>query len=390
MIVILTGKSGSGKDGVMGELVNVYNYHPITSYTSRPMREGEKYGKEYYFISKEKFLDMINNNEFIEYRTYNTLVNGIPDVWYYGLKKEKTTSNFYDELDNSLFNCLNCNKIVILDLQGTKELIKYYGKENCKVIYIDCDDDIRKERAIKRGSFDETEWNRRLKDDAIKFSEDNINKIVDFRISNNGKFQDTINNILNKLNEIDDIDKYIKEHNIDKIFLDIDGVVLHSCEAMAKILNRIYNKNVSGEDILSWNFKEISNDIIEPELEYLFTTDEFFDKVKFIDGVLDFIKRHEDDIVFVTKGKWQNFIGKEKLFEKYKIGNIPMIGLPMNVDKDIINMNLYNSRRSLFIDDNTKNLNMSNAKYKIQFKEYNDNKNREWQNDWHGKIMYHW
>ena len=26
MIVILTGKSGSGKDGVMGELVNVYNY----------------------------------------------------------------------------------------------------------------------------------------------------------------------------------------------------------------------------------------------------------------------------------------------------------------------------------------------------------------------------
>ena len=94
----------------------------------------------------------------------------------------------------------------------------------------------------------------------------------------------------------------------------------------------------------------------------------------------------------MTKGRWQNFIGKEKLFEKLGIGNIPMIGLPMNVDKDIINMNLYDNdvERSLFIDDSTRNLVMSNATYKIQFREYKDDKEREWQKNWNGDIMYHW
>jgi guanylate kinase len=347
------------------------------------MRDGEMEGREYNFVSKEEFVNMINNDELIEYRSYNTLVNGISDVWYYGLKK----NNYY--YFDDFFNIIT-NRVVILDLQGTKEFVKYYGKQNCKVIYVYCDDDLRKERAKKRGSFDETEWNRRLADDEIKFSEENLKDIIDFKVSNNGDFKNTMYNILSNVNEVKDIDEYIKDHDIDRIFLDIDGVILHSCEAMVKILNRIYNTNVSGEDILSWNFKEVSEDIIEPELEYLFTTDEFFENVEFIDGALDFIKRHENNIIFVTKGRWQNFIGKEKLFEKYGLGNIPMIGLPMNVDKDIINMNMYNSRRSLFIDDSTKNLIHNNSKYQIQFREYKDDKKREWQDGWCGKIMYHW
>ena len=390
MFVVLCGCSGCGKDRILKELVKNHYFVPIISYTSRPMRDGETNGVEYNFTSKENFINMINNDELIEYRSYNTLVNGIADTWYYGLKKdEDIISNCENVFDDYLNNLLN-NKVVILDLQGTKEFVKYYGKENCKVIYIYCDDDVRRERAMKRGSFDETEWNRRLADDKIKFSEENLKDIVDFRISNNGDFKKTMYNLLINLNEITDIDKYIEEHDIDKIFLDIDGVVLHSCEAMVKILNRIYNTNVSGEDILSWNFKEVSEDIIEPELEYLFTTDEFFENVEFIDGALEFIKRHEKNIIFVTKGRWQNFIGKEKLFEKYGIGDIPMIGLPMNVDKEIINMNMYDSRRSLFIDDSTRNLFRNNAKYVIQFREYKDDKKREWQDGWCGKIMYHW
>ena len=384
MNIILCGKSGSGKDRIIGEIVRRGEYKPIISYTTRPMREGEINGKEYNFISKEEFLKFLKEDSLIEYRKYNTLVNGNPDVWYYGvMKKPEYLFEFGDLFKN----------IVILDLEGAENFIKYSGKENCKVIYIDCDDKIREERAKARGSFDQTEWNRRLKDDTIKFSEENLNKIVDFRISNNGNFEDTIKKVYDAIREVKNIKDYIKLKNIDKIFLDIDGVVLHSCEAMAKILNKIYNKNVSGQDILSWNFKEVEETIDDSVLEYLFTTDEFFEIVEPIEGAIEFIKScPENYIVFVTKGRWQNFIGKEKLFEKLGIGNIPMIGLPMNVDKDIINMNLYDNdvERSLFIDDSTRNLVMSNATYKIQFREYKDDKEREWQKNWNGDIMYHW
>lgn len=387
MNVVLVGKSGGGKDRILKELKERFFYIPIISYTTRPMREGEEQGREYNFVSKKYFEDMIANESFIEYRTYNTLVNGVPDVWYYGVLKN--TNYCLGKLDE-LYNYYN--RVIILDLQGAKDFIKYAGKDNTKVIYIECDDEIRKERAKSRGSFDETEWNRRLADDNEKFSEENLAKIIDARVLNNGDLEETVRNVFDAINEITDIRKYIKERKIDKIFLDIDGVILHSCDAMAKLLSDMYNKKVTGDEILSWNFKEISNEITEPELEYLFTTEKFFDIVKPIEGAIDFIKScPENSIVFVTKGRWQNFIGKEKLFEKLGLGDIPMVGLPMNVGKEIINMSYdIDNKRSLFIDDNTKNLECSNAMYKIQFREYRDDKEREWQEGWTGKVMYHW
>ncbi len=36
---------------------------------------------------------MIENDEFLEYRTYNTLVENIPDIWYYGVNKKAVKEN---------------------------------------------------------------------------------------------------------------------------------------------------------------------------------------------------------------------------------------------------------------------------------------------------------
>jgi guanylate kinase len=47
MFLILCGKSGSGKDKILNELVNKHNYESIVSYTTRPMRDGEMEGREY-------------------------------------------------------------------------------------------------------------------------------------------------------------------------------------------------------------------------------------------------------------------------------------------------------------------------------------------------------
>lgn len=172
MITILIGKSASGKDAILRTFKRNFGFTPIISTTSRPIRKKEVDGVDYIFVSAQTFKYMIDIGCFIEYRSYNTLVNGEPDVWYYGVQ------TFELEPDK--------NYIVILDVKGAREFIKYFGKENIRVVYIHADDGVRKSRAKRRGSFDETEWIRRLNDDAVKFSSDVCSDIVDLRIDNNG------------------------------------------------------------------------------------------------------------------------------------------------------------------------------------------------------------
>ena len=161
MITILIGKSASGKDYTQNKLIEK-GYIPIVSTTSRPMRINEVYGKEYYFTDTETFISGIINNEFLEYREYNTFKG----KWYYGLKKD-TINN----LDS------NNNYVVILDVNGAKSLIDYVGRDNVRVIYLDVDDGTRTLRAMKRGSWDLNEWNRRLKADRVDFSESKIKEL---------------------------------------------------------------------------------------------------------------------------------------------------------------------------------------------------------------------
>ena len=165
-IYILTGESASGKDTLLKHMLATDPFlESIVSFTTRPMRDGEVDGKDYRFVSKEQFEKGIENDDFIEYRSYETLVNGKSDVWYYGSGKCNLSAHK--------------DYIVILDLEGAKTFVDYYGKENCFVINLRAGDDVRKKRAMRRGSFDETEWNRRLEDDKVKFGKANgITNIV--------------------------------------------------------------------------------------------------------------------------------------------------------------------------------------------------------------------
>lgn len=187
MITILTGKSGSGKDTLLNELINKGAFIPIVSDTSRPMREGETEGKEYYFKTKKEFLEKIEKGKYLEYRSYDTLVNNVPDTWYYGSPKL------------SLEDIYRYEYITVLDFDGTEQYLKEYGSENCFVVYLEIDDKIRKERAIKRGSFDEVEWNRRFLDDEMKFSEEKINSLVNLRLINEFSISDLADELENEL-----------------------------------------------------------------------------------------------------------------------------------------------------------------------------------------------
>lgn len=204
MITILCGKSASGKDTLLTELKNNQGFGTIISTTSRPIRDGELNGREYNFVTKGEFLKDIEEGKFLEYRTYNTLVGGIPDIWYYGCPKKT--------LDD-----LNPNKdyVIILDMGGTKDFVDYLGKENCFVCFVSVDEALREERAASRGSFDKTEWDRRAKDDEIKFSDEIVDSLANARISNDvGSVKDLCDKFLTALNEYKEEIKFRTVSNI--------------------------------------------------------------------------------------------------------------------------------------------------------------------------------
>ena len=163
-IVVLMGMSGVGKDATRKILEEDMGYENIVSYTSRPIRENEIEDKDYHFVTRKQFENMINNNEMIEYRSYETNWNGNTDTWFYGVKKF--------ELEDYI------NYVIVIDLMGAESIIRYFGEENCIPIYLCAKNEIRKARAIRRGSFDETEWNRRLLADYKDFSMVNLNNFM--------------------------------------------------------------------------------------------------------------------------------------------------------------------------------------------------------------------
>ena len=159
-IIVITGKSSSGKDSLQNYLVSNYDFVNLVSHTTRPPRPNESNGYDYYFINKEDFINMNNKDLFIETREYKVNTEIGNDIWYYGLSKS--------ELDITTI----LNKIVILDLKGMKELAEYIGRDNCFMLYLYCDDNIRKDRMISRGGMSPEEIDRRFKadDEDFKFA----------------------------------------------------------------------------------------------------------------------------------------------------------------------------------------------------------------------------
>ena len=191
------------------------------------------------------------------------------------------------------------------------------------------------------------------------------------------------------MKEIKDIDNFIDERQIDKIFIDIDGVIFHSCQAMIDILNERYGGNFDGSDVTSWNFQCCYPNMTSEEIEDTFNDPKFFDIVKPIDGALEFMDRYKDKIILVTKANIENYAHKRKWFDDRGF-NMPIIALPLNVSKSLVNMNSIDEY-SLFIDDNTQNLIDSNSDFKVQFREYQSNNDkREWVKDWDGMVLYKW
>ncbi len=97
-LIVISGPSGAGKGTIVQELLkDSSSLYLSISMTSRPKRDYETDGKEYYFVSKEEFEERISNGEFLEYTCYN--------------------ENYYGTLKSELVDNLKRGKNVILEIE---------------------------------------------------------------------------------------------------------------------------------------------------------------------------------------------------------------------------------------------------------------------------------
>lgn len=155
MLLIIGGKSGSGKDSVIKEFEK-NGWKRIVKYTNRPKREGKIDGVDYHFVT----IDFMKEESFFSEESF-TVASG--DTWYYGISSE--------DLYKSLFTDKKNNYVIIMTPIEYKRLNKilYITKGIDYIsVQIDIPDDIRRERLIKRGD-DIEEINRRIKADNKDF-----------------------------------------------------------------------------------------------------------------------------------------------------------------------------------------------------------------------------
>ena len=109
MMIVLSSPSGAGKTTITRLLSEKNDDFAISiSHTTRTPRHNEINGKDYFFINKDKFQELINNNSFIEHATvFNNLYGTMKEPVFKDLLKGK----------NILFD---------IDWQGAEQIKKKY------------------------------------------------------------------------------------------------------------------------------------------------------------------------------------------------------------------------------------------------------------------------
>lgn len=161
-IFYFMGKSASGKDTIYKKIKErMPELKAIVTYTTRPIREGEREGVEYHFVDDTQLEEMQKAGKVIELRAYHT-VHG---VWKYFTADDGQ----FDREDHL---------IAIGTLESYVQLCRYFGDEKLVPIYIEVEDGLRLERALARERKQKEpkyeELCRRFLADAADFSADKL------------------------------------------------------------------------------------------------------------------------------------------------------------------------------------------------------------------------
>lgn len=79
LLIIISGPSGAGKDSVILRIKEMnLPIHFVVTATTRPARPEERQGVDYFFLSHDEFMRMIDNDELLEYAIVYNEYKGIP------------------------------------------------------------------------------------------------------------------------------------------------------------------------------------------------------------------------------------------------------------------------------------------------------------------------
>ena len=79
ILLVISGFAGSGKGTIVKELLRKYdNFALSVSATTRSPRPGEEHGREYFFVSRNEFEEMIGKDELLEHAEYVGNYYGTP------------------------------------------------------------------------------------------------------------------------------------------------------------------------------------------------------------------------------------------------------------------------------------------------------------------------
>ena len=184
-IYCICGKSSSGKDTVYKRLLADENLklNQLVTYTTRPIREGEVNGREYFFIDEAKALALHEEGKIVESRAYNTV---------FGIWK-------YMTVDDGDMDLANKSYVVIGTLESYVQIRNYFGKDKVVPVMIDVDDGERLERALKRerqqASPKYDEMCRRFLADSADFSEEKVKSAGIEKVFVNDDLEDCISKV---------------------------------------------------------------------------------------------------------------------------------------------------------------------------------------------------
>ena len=172
------------------------------------------------------------------------------------------------------------------------------------------------------------------------------------------------------------------------LYMDADDTILDSSKAIISILNQKYaiSPPKTVNDMMDWSYRSIYKHITPNEVQEIYSSDEFFEKVEVNKEFLRFYQQNREkfNIVVVTKGTKAN-IEKKKIYLESVFGdNFEYIGMVFKNDADGNTIMSYdkssvNMRNGIQIDDRTDALEQTNANIKILLK---NDKDRYWNRDY--------
>ncbi len=139
ILLILTGSTASGKDTVVRKLLQRFpDFSKITTTTSRLPRKDEKEGKDYYFVSRERFLERLQAGEFLETVEYSgnyygttkaeirKVLNGKNMIWRIEATMASRAKDYFKAIfdPNSAAKLLEKTLVVFLTTPNKQTLVR--------------------------------------------------------------------------------------------------------------------------------------------------------------------------------------------------------------------------------------------------------------------------